>query len=777
MNTPYINTFRPIVVLVFFVIVSASKISAQITIECNSAYTLDELTAIHTMPLSGGNYRGVSFNPDGTRMYIATGDTSSSVETYELSTPWDLSTVSATPIAVYDQPALTDQPTKVLFNSDGSKMFVSRRGSTNTTNPLGTDIWVYDLAPGNEFLPSNGSVTAQPSQNLIVSGPVMNVRNFAFNNDGTRLFVSDVLRNMRQYDLSTPFDLSTISNQVDYKAETSVNDDEQMADFVFNDDGTALYVSTLPIGTVQNTIFEYTLSTPFSLSPAPVQNEDQYTETLVGTSIRSMAWSNGGGGLFLADTGNDTITQYGASTNDYVEDSSSNDGTVSSNANRFFVIGDTFLDANNDDILDGGFTVTNLPQGLTASFVLTLDDTVAELILTGLATEHNDTDSVQINVEFDSGAITSGGTLTNNCTGSIGITFLPQTGPQDDYDGDGILNVDDLDDDNDGIPDIVECPLPSGMVTPQIANEQHRFGSNSAMNLLTGQEPEFGGNVDFDDVLNTPQTTINAGIRYFGATNRSTTFFNFFTFPNGSVIRGIALWNPEYSPMGAPTHSDEGIREFTITVDHDGGQTTVGPYIAEADPTVQFFDFGQTFSGITRVRMTVLNGWEDIGNTGNLTVTPTPTPTVPDYNMTLFEVRFFDTIVPTDIDGDGIANHFDLDSDGDGCPDALEGDGAFTPSDLIYTDLPGGNTGTGYTGTSTDAIHHNFGNNVHTSGPNIGLPIAVGTQGLGNSQDGALQDAECATYSPNPFVAKQYMRHGKYFINGVRQSMEFGRGN
>jgi hypothetical protein len=127
-----------------------------------------------------------------------------------------------------------------------------------------------------------------------------------------------------------------------------------------------------------------------------------------------------------------------------------------------------------------------------------------------------------------------------------------------------------------------------------------------------------------------------------------------------------------------------------------------------------------------------------------------------------------------DTDGDGIANNFDLDSDGDGCPDALEGDGTFL-TNLVFSDLPGGNTGAGYTGISTDPIHHNFGNDVHTSGPNIGLPIATGSQGFGNSQDGTLQDAECATYAS--FIAKRYMRHGKYFINGVLQPMEFGRRN
>lgn len=33
-----------------------------------------------------------------------------------------------------------------------------------------------------------------------------------------------------------------------------------------------------------------------------------------------------------------------------------------------------------------------------------------------------------------------------------------QTGPGDDFDGDGIINSIDIDDDNDGVPDAVESP-------------------------------------------------------------------------------------------------------------------------------------------------------------------------------------------------------------------------------------------------------------------------------------------------------------------------------
>ncbi len=71
-----------------------------------------------------------------------------------------------------------------------------------------------------------------------------------------------------------------------------------------------------------------------------------------------------------------------------------------------------------------------------------------------------------------------------------------------------------------------------------------------------------------------------------------------------------------------------------------------------------------------------------------------------------------DTITILDTDGDGIPNHYDLDSDNDGCPDAIEGAGSYDYDDIDarYTRLKAGvnvqgipNNGTSQTvGTSTN---------------------------------------------------------------------------
>ena len=89
-------------------------------------------------------------------------------------------------------------------------------------------------------------------------------------------------------------------------------------------------------------------------------------------------------------------------------------------------------------------------------------------------------------------------------------------------------------------------------------------------------------------------------------------------------------------------------------------------------------------------------------------------------------VRFDDVQFPVeplstcDLDGDGIANEFDLDSDGDGCPDALEGSNSFSLTDIENDTLTGG-------------VDEN------------GVPtVAYGGQSMGGSQDSTAQASACS---------------------------------
>jgi sugar lactone lactonase YvrE len=71
---------------------------------------------------------GVSFKPDGTRMYFV-GEGSKDVHEYSLSTDWDVT--SATLLSTFSVGAQDGSPQSLVFKSDGSKMYIV--GGVNDT--------------------------------------------------------------------------------------------------------------------------------------------------------------------------------------------------------------------------------------------------------------------------------------------------------------------------------------------------------------------------------------------------------------------------------------------------------------------------------------------------------------------------------------------------------------------------------------------------------------------------------------------------------------------
>lgn len=90
-----------------------------------------------------------------------------------------------------------------------------------------------------------------------------------------------------------------------------------------------------------------------------------------------------------------------------------------------------------------------------------------------------------------------------------------------------------------------------------------------------------------------------------------------------------------------------------------------------------------------------------------------------------------------DKDLDGLFNAFDLDSDGDGCPDATEGSGSITNAELEVSAIDGGNTGPDYLGFAGPVVR-NLGNIVNTNSGSgaYGVPTIVGSgQGYGTGRE------------------------------------------
>lgn len=139
--------------------------------------------------------QGVSFNTDGTKMYLA-GSTNVSVYQYTLSTPWDVST------ATFDQSfSVSSQasiPIDVKFKPDGTIMFIA--------DADGINICAYTLSTAWDIS------TAVIAQTFDASSQDYNLSGIDFSTDGKQMFVAgNGYDEVYEYTLSTAWDISTAS--------------------------------------------------------------------------------------------------------------------------------------------------------------------------------------------------------------------------------------------------------------------------------------------------------------------------------------------------------------------------------------------------------------------------------------------------------------------------------------------------------------------------------------------------------------------------------------
>ena len=371
-------------------------------IVCTSPHDLTVAVRVRSLSVNsagGPNTIDVAFSTDGTRMYVLENGLGIDVFEYGLSEPYHLSTARFSGRS-FRFPANQSRPLGFFLSSDGRYMFMVRQSSDSVVQ--------YELStPWNI---STASFIASFSVG-VQRAPV----DVAFSTDGTRMFtVSSQI--VSAYSLSTAWNITTASFE-----NISFSVSEFQDTLAFSPDGTRMFVA----GNSSRTARQYNLSIPWNLSTATFDSVSLPISG--GNGFRGLAFSTVGDKMFVSSDGDNQVHEYELRPNfeNYME-ATNNEGTIMANTDPFtFVIsGGAFLDTDGDDILDGGFTVANLPLGLVPRFTLSQGDTVATLEFNGSATVHDDANNVaDLGVALDASAAT-GGTATVSCTVTLGLTFL-----------------------------------------------------------------------------------------------------------------------------------------------------------------------------------------------------------------------------------------------------------------------------------------------------------------------------------------------------------------
>jgi hypothetical protein len=262
----------------------------------------------------------VVFNNDGTKMFVG-GVASDNINEYTLSTAYDVST--ATYSQAFSVASQDIFPQGIAFNNDGTKMFV--------VGNAGDDINEYTLSTGFDVS------TASYSQNFSVASQESVPKGIAFNANGTKMFiVGQTADTVNEYALSTGFDLSTASYaSVSFSVASQ---DTDPTDITFSSDGTVMFICGQQ-GTDE--VHRYTLSTGFDLSTASF--DQSFSVASEETAVEGITFNNDGTKMYIVGQTGQTVYQYSTSTTSYANQMNKTQLDAVPDANHFTLANDLDL--------------------------------------------------------------------------------------------------------------------------------------------------------------------------------------------------------------------------------------------------------------------------------------------------------------------------------------------------------------------------------------------------------------------------------------------------
>lgn len=267
-------------------------VSATITVNVDTTTPIiEEPVANYFLGFQADVPSAMTFNDDGSRMYVINNSGNREIFAYDLEIPYELNTArfANEKFSVVSQES---GPTGLAFNTTGDKMFITGFSDDavveyNLTTP-------FDVS------------TASYSQEFSVVVQDSSPQDVTFSTDGSRMYIVGNINNaVFQYDLSTPFDVSTATYN-----NVTIPSGSAPRGITLSDDGTIMYI----VGGDQ-TFAEYSLTEPFNIATASrvdAQNEISFNNLTV--SPQGVVISNDNSRIYLVELGADRVYQYFRST-------------------------------------------------------------------------------------------------------------------------------------------------------------------------------------------------------------------------------------------------------------------------------------------------------------------------------------------------------------------------------------------------------------------------------------------------------------------------------
>ncbi len=265
-------------------------------------------------------YYGLTFNNDGTKMYtLRSGGTTDAVIEHILTTAYDISTatVNNTKVVHVSGGNNSHVPTQVVFNNDGTKMFIVNHAGRKTV-----DYWSLSTAFDVSTATFDGAYS--------LVGKEQRANSIAFNNDGTRMFIAGVGNDsqvrIHEFSLDTAFDLSSGVTQLN--TEDLISFHNHIDGVTFNYDGTKMYT----INGTEDLMSQFKLTTSYDVSTLSL--EGTYDVSSLTNNSREVVFSNDGSKMFILDDLDNKIHEFNLSCNWSIIDGACDDPITTSDEGK-----------------------------------------------------------------------------------------------------------------------------------------------------------------------------------------------------------------------------------------------------------------------------------------------------------------------------------------------------------------------------------------------------------------------------------------------------------
>ena len=242
------------------------------------------------------NPYGVTFNNDGTKMYVV-GSNQRRVYEYPLSTAWDITSAGASSNTLIQNEVY--YPADVSFGNGGLKMYVGTYQTLQDSAEYDLSV-AYDVTTATANSTFNYTTFNNNSDFYIIGG-------ITFNTDGTKMYVrtSYGANKLNQFNLSTAWDVSSL-NFASRVTLTLTGTGNSKA--VPSSDGKRFYYTEY----TNDVVREIELSTAWDLSTATdsVRSFDVSTQD---TFPYGIALGNSDSNIFVMGNSNDTVFKYNLS--------------------------------------------------------------------------------------------------------------------------------------------------------------------------------------------------------------------------------------------------------------------------------------------------------------------------------------------------------------------------------------------------------------------------------------------------------------------------------